>query len=79
MLASQLWDLDAPSGALPLTMKRTDQEYVNDTAFHPAGSWLITANWRDLGFCPLSHHYPWVLDHRGRVSNRRLHWMASGF
>ena len=69
VLAAQLWDLDAPSGALPLTMKRTDQEYLNDTAFHPAGSWLITANWRDLGFWPLSHRYPWVLDHRGRVSN----------
>ncbi len=69
VLAAQLWDLDAPSGALPLVMKRTDQEYLNDMAFHPAGSWLITANWRDLGFWPLSHHYPWVIDHRGRVSN----------
>jgi WD40 repeat protein len=67
--ATDIWDLRAPKGTLPITVRRSDEETQNTFKFHPQGSWLITGNWNSMGFWPLDHDYPWALAHPGRVFN----------
>jgi WD40 repeat protein len=65
--STDIWDLRAPKGTLPITVRRSDEDIQNTMIFHPQGKWLITGNYGSLGFWPLGHEYPWALGHPGRV------------
>jgi WD40 repeat protein len=56
----RLWDLAAPQGADPLTLRR-DALFANYITFHSSKPWLVTSNIQSAGFWPLSNRYPWVL------------------
>ena len=62
------WDLTAPQGCAPLVL-RAEKGYVNpfSLAFHPDGKWLVAAPYYSAEFWPMTHPYPWVLPHHGRV------------
>ncbi len=62
------WDLTAPQGCAPLVL-RAEKGYANwqSLAFHPDGNWLVAAPYYSVGFWPMTHPYPWVLPHHGRV------------
>jgi WD40 repeat protein len=64
----RLWDLSAPQGASPLTLKRTDDVFAKSLTFHPTRPWLVTSNMNSAGFWPLETRYPWTLTgHEGWV------------
>ncbi len=64
----RLWDLLAPQGAVPMTLRRTDDVFAQSLAFHPSKPWLVTANMNGAGFWPLDTPYPWTLTgHEGSV------------
>ena len=62
------WDLTAPQGCAPLVL-RAEKGYANpySLAFHPDGDWLVAAPYYSAEFWPMTHPYPWVLQHHGRV------------
>jgi len=61
----RLFDLAAPRGASGLELRRSDEEFVLDFLFHPAGDWFVSGDTKGLGFWPLVHPYPWILGHDG--------------
>ena len=68
VLTVRLWYLEAPQGADPVTLKRTDGTYQNDLAIHPDGSVLVTSDYETPAFWPFPVRPPWVLrGHEGRV------------
>ncbi len=68
LLMAVVWDLTAPQGCPPLVL-RGEKGYANpgSLAFHPDGNWLVAAPYYSVGFWPMTHPYPWVLPHHGRV------------
>jgi WD40 repeat protein len=64
-------DLTAPRAAAPLELRRTDPGNSNyfQLAFHPSGNWVVASDLRSVAFWPLSHAYPRVLEHTGRVGD----------
>jgi WD40 repeat protein len=67
----QLWDLTAPNGSAPLRL-RTDSLFLNDVAFAPDESWLVTlhSGAHHAFFWPLGQDYPAVLEgHEARVED----------
>ncbi len=64
-----LIDLEAPKETAPLELRRSEIGYPNQgqMAAHPSGHWMAISNAFTVGFWPLTHTYPWVLPHTGRV------------
>jgi serine/threonine protein kinase/WD40 repeat protein len=67
IVTTRLWNLAAPKGAEPLTLKRTDAYFTNSLAFHPHKPWLITGNTNNIGVWPLAARFPWVQSQGDRV------------
>ncbi|MGB6848633.1 MAG: hypothetical protein WBG05_10580, partial [Thermoanaerobaculia bacterium] len=63
-----LWDLTAPQGTDPLTLRRTDDATVDVPMFHPTRSWLFFPGGGGFSVWSFTHRYPWILrGHKGRV------------
>jgi WD40 repeat protein len=57
---TQLWDLEGPPSQAPMEL-RCDRAHAAGAAFHPDGSWLVSANNGAPTFWPLSRRYPKVI------------------
>jgi DNA-binding winged helix-turn-helix (wHTH) protein/WD40 repeat protein len=65
-----LFDLAAPRDAASLRFAGSGIAGWGRPHFHPKGTWLVNDSGHGLGFWPLTHRYPWVLEKvGGRVGN----------
>jgi WD40 repeat protein len=65
-----LFDLAAPRDAASLRFAGSGIAGWGQPHFHPKGTWLVNDSGHGLGFWPLTHRYPWVLEKvGGRMSS----------
>jgi WD40 repeat protein len=75
-----MWNLAGPPDAEPLALRRGRAILMRTTesAFHPSGQWLATANGANLSFWPMSRRYPYVLPGRWQGDPGQLTFTSDG-